>query len=238
MKNVLIILVTLVFTVVLNVLSVNAREVTFNEIQPLVKNYILSHYKPAYKGEIVVNCDRLPVLPLNVPDGKIEIKATGTLRDKFVQRTIVRVTVFVDGKFRKAVGIPVTLSLYENVWVATQPIQRDEALTYANMQLQRRDISKIAGTAARDVNNLMDKKVLKTFRADEILDHNFIKDTPIVIRNSMVEVVFKSPTVSVTIPCEAMDDGGMGDLVRVKSKDFKKQYTGKVIDKNVIIVNI
>lgn len=237
MRNFLVITTTLIL-LTLTTLVVEAKEISLDDIEPRVKNFLVDHYKNLYTGEIEIELDRVSGLPFEVEDGELEVKITSNLRDRFVQRTIVRVSVYVDGKFQKAFGVPAKLSLYDRVWVATQHIQRGDALTGVNVRAKRRDISKLAGTASKVSNDLLNTRARKTFRTNDILDHRFIEKDPIIIRNALVEVIFKSQTVSVAIPAYAMENGHKGDMVRVKSKKFNKEYIGKVIDKGIILVNI
>lgn len=219
-------------------LAVQARELTASDIEPKIKRFIVNHYKTDYKGQIEVNCGRIPGLPLKVDEGKLEITLKSSLRDDFIPRTVVRVAIYVDGKYQRAFGVPVTLALYDDVWVATQPILRGDAISAANVELKRKDISKLAGTAAKPTSNLQGTRVRKTFTAGEILDHRFIEKDPIVVRNALVEIIFQSSTVSIAIPGHALENGNMGDIVRVKSKEFNKEYIGTVIDRGIILVNI
>lgn len=217
---------------------VEAKEVKISDVEPLIKSFIVNHYKDLYKGKISTTCGRMSGLPFEAPEGKLDIQVKSTLRDNFVQRSVIRVSIYVDGKFQKALGVPVSLALNDKVWVVTEPIQRDDAITGANVQLAERDISKLAATAARSTSNLINTRVKKTFRAGDVLDHRFIQKDPIVIRNSLVAIVFQSSTVSVSITGEAMEDGSMGDIVRVRNKKFNKEYAGKIIDRGVVLVNI
>jgi flagella basal body P-ring formation protein FlgA len=219
-------------------LTLEAKEIQSNQIEPLIKKEIISHYKNLYDGEINVSCGRMPGIPFDVPEGKLEIKVKTSLRDDFVQRTIARISIYVDGKFQRALGVPVTLALYEDVWIASQPISRDDALSNINIEKARRDISRLAGTAARVNNDLVNTRVKKTFRTGDILDHRFIEKDPVVVRNSLVEIIFQSNSVAISIPGEAMENGQMGDIIRVKSNEFDKEYMGKIIDRGTILVNI
>lgn len=237
MRNLLVTTLTIIALLLASV-AVKAETIVNSDVETLISNHIVNHYKDLYKGEIEVKCGRIPSMPLELPDGDVEIKLNTSLRDAFVQRTIVRVMFYVDGQYKRAVGVPVTLALYENVWVATEPISRDDAITAGNVYVARRDISKFAGTAARSSNDLIDTRVKKTFSTGDILDHRFIEKTPIVVRNSLVEIVFKSNTVAISISGEAMENGQMGDIIRVKSPQFKKEYRGQIIDRGTILVNI
>ena len=237
MKNILVILVTII-AVLSNALSVTAKEITAKDIVPLVNNYLTKHYKTIYKGQIVPTCGRIVGLPFDIKSNKVEIKIESGLRDNFVQNTIVKVSFYVDNKFKKAVCVPVKLALYDNVWIATQPINRDDSISPANIEQARRDISNLAATASRVTDDLSFTRVKRSFRTAEILDHRFIEKDPIVLRNSLVSIVFRSPEVNITISGEAMENGHIGDMVRVRSKDFKKEYTGKVIDRGAVMVSI
>lgn len=237
MKNFLIILISII-SVLTTSLAVTAKEVTHQNVVPLVNKYMINHYKNLYKGQIVPSCGKIVGLPFNIDSNNFEVKIESGLRDQFVKNTIVRVSFYVNNKFQKTVCVPVKLALYDNVWITSQPINRDDAISPANVEQAKRDISHIAPTAARIGNDLSFTRVKKSFRTGEILDHRYIEKDPIVLRNSLVAIVFKSPEVNITISGEAMQNGRIGDMVKVRSKDFKKEYMGKVVDKGTVMVSI
>ena len=238
MRN-LVITISLILIFCFTSLVAEAKQIGVKDIEPLIKSYILKHYKPLYKGDIQVQCGRIPCVPVEVPEGKVDIKIASILRDAFVERSVVRVRIFVDGKPVRSLGVPVQLAIYDNVWVATQPISRDDSISTINVEPMRRDITKIAATAARvNLSNLLNTRVKKTFRTGEVLDHRFIEKEPVVLRNSMISIIFKSKTISVSIPGEAMENGQIGDNIRVRSPEFRKQYRAKIIDRGTVLVNI
>lgn len=237
MRNFLIILVAI--TAILSTsLSSTAKEITDKNIIPLVNKYMINHYKDLYKGQIVPTCGRIVGLPIDFGAVNPEIRLESAVRDQFVENTIVRVSFYVNNQFKRTVCVPVKLALYDNVWVTSQPINRDESISPSNVEQARRDISHLAATAARVNNDLSYTRVRRSFRTGEILDHRFIEKDPVVIRNSLVAIVFRSPEVNITISGEAMQNGHMGDMVKVRSKDFKKEYIGKVVDRGTVMVSI
>lgn len=236
MKVLSLILVTI--GILISCLPAQARVVTANDITPKVKKYILNHYKTLYDGDIQVTLGRMPAIPCDVQDGQLEIDVTSNLRDHFVKRTLVRVILKVDGKNVRAIGVPVELALYDNVYVATEPIQRDTAITGSNVKIERRDISDLGLTAALSSKDVYNKISNKTFRTEEVLDMRFIEKSPDIQRNSLVNIIFRSDVVAVSIPGEAMEEGCIGDSIRVKSSDYRKNYVGTVIGKNVVLINI
>ncbi|MGD9580043.1 MAG: flagellar basal body P-ring formation chaperone FlgA [Vampirovibrionia bacterium] len=238
MKRLLIITLLSIASIFSSMSVIEAKEVKISDVEPMIKSFVVDHYKDLYEGKISVSCGRMPGLPAELPEGKVEIKIKSNLRDTFVERSVIRVSLFVDGKFQKALGVPVSLSLKDRVWVATESIERNDAISGGNVKLVERDISKYASTAARSNSELINTRVKRTFKAGDILDHRFIEKDPVVMRNSMVAIVFQSSTVSVSITGEAMEDGSIGDIVRVRNGKFNKEYAGKVIDRGVVLVNI
>jgi flagella basal body P-ring formation protein FlgA len=61
---------------------------------------------------------------------------------------------------------------------------------------------------------------------------------PAVAKNSVVSVIFDTGGINIAIDAEALQNGCIGDTVRIRSDEYKKFYTGKVVDTNKVLVKI
>jgi flagella basal body P-ring formation protein FlgA len=145
----------------------------------------------------------------------------------------------VNGNFVKTLNLPAQTSVYKEVLVANDFIDREQAITKNCTTLKRIDVS-MKPDYVLD-KNMLNKEMTtkKVFQKGEIIDKRFVKIRPDIVRNADVRVFFVSNgAVMVTIDGKAMTDGMLGDYINVENKNYKKVYNGKVIGENRVLVNI
>ena len=221
------------------VLSVNAQTVSSAQVKAQIANQLTEAYKKQYQDvDVQVKIMATPFAEIQLPDGKITYKITQGA-DKITPRDIKRIDVYVDNAFVRTLNLPAQTSVYKDVLVASDDIDREQAITKETTEVKRIDVS-------MKMDYILTERVLekemsakKAFRKGEIIDKRFVKMRPDVARNGDVRIFFvANGAVMITIDGTAMADGMYGDYVNVENKNYKKVYTGKVIGENRVLVNI
>lgn len=220
-------------------LSVNAQVITSAQVKAQIANQLTETYQKQYQDvDVQVKIMATPFAEIQLPDGKVTYKITQGA-DKILPRDIKRVDVFVDDAFVRTLNLPAQTSVYKDVLVASDYINREQAITKETTEVKRIDISMKMDyvLTARVLEKEMSAK--KAFQKGEIIDKRFVKMRPDVARNGDVRIYFvANGAVMITIDGTAMADGMYGDYVNVENKNYKKVYTGKVIGENRVLVNI
>lgn len=219
-------------------LGVNAQMVSSSDVKTSVAKILETNYKKMTNGEVEVKVSATPFAQLQLPDGKVSYKVVSG-GDKILPRDIKRVDVYVNNAFVKTLNLPVQTIVYKDVLVASDFINRDQAVTNECTTVKRMDVS-------MKMDYVLDSKMLakemttkKTFQKGEVIDKRFVKMRPDVQRNGEVRIFFVSNgDVMVTIDGTAMADGMTGDYINVENKNYKKVYNGKVIGENRVLVAI
>lgn len=220
-------------------LSANAQTVTSAQVKTQIANQLTESYKKQYAdADIQVKIMATPFAEIQLPDGKITYKITQGA-DKIVPRDIKRIDVYVNDAFIRTLNLPAQTSVYKDVLVASDYINREQAITKETTEVKKIDIS-------MKMNYILTERVLekemsakKAFQKGEIIDKRFVKMRPDVARNGDVRIYFvANGAVMITIDGTAMADGMCGDYINVENKNYKKVYTGKVIGENRVLVNI
>lgn len=219
-------------------LSVQAQTITSAEIKSQIATQLENIYKKNTDAEIEVKITATPFAELQLPDGKVTYKVVQGA-DKIVPRDIKRVDVYVNNAFVKTLNLPAQTSVYKEVLVAADFINREQAISREATLLKKIDVS-------QKVDYVMSEKMLtkemsakKAFQKGEIIDKRFVKMKPDVARNGDVRIFFVSNgAVMISIDGTALSDGMTGDYINVENRNYKKVYTGKVIGENRVLVNI
>lgn len=224
--------------IIITGMSVQAQTVSSAEIKSQIATQLESIYKKNTNADIEVKITATPFAELQLPDGEVTYKIVQGA-DKIIPRDIKRIDIYVNNAFIRTLNLPAQTSVYKEVLVAADFINREQSITREATLVQRIDVS-------QKIDYVLSEKVLskemsakKAFQKGEIIDKRFVKMKPDVIRNENVRIFFVSNgAVMVTIDGTAMADGMTGDYINVENRNYKKVYTGKVIGENRVLVNI
>lgn len=231
-------IVATVLILIISNLGVNAQMVSSSDVKTSVAKILETNYNKMTNGDVEVKVSATPFAQLQLPDGKVSYKVVSG-GDKILPRDIKRVDVYVNNAYVKTLNLPVQTIVYKDVLVASDFINREQAVTNECTTVKRMDVS-------MKMDYVLDSKMLakemttkKTFQKGEVIDKRFVKMRPDVQRNGEVRIFFVSNgDVMVTIDGTAMADGMTGDYINVENKNYKKVYNGKVIGENRVLVAI
>lgn len=215
----------------------DATVLTSKNITEAVQKDISKQASNLVKGKINIQVNNVPFEQLKIPDGSYKINTVVNM-PYFTPATVVRVEVTVNDKVIDSFGVPVRISVTDKVLVATDRINIGETLTNSNVQFQDKDITQLAQSSAREdalSGNVITKKV---FRSGEIIDTRYTESIPDVIRDNQVNLIFNSDLINITVTGTALENGKVGDFIRVRNVKYKKEYVGRIINRNTVQVNI
>ena len=219
-------------------MSVNAQTVSSAEVKNQIASQLKTDYEKMANAEIDVKIIATPFAELQLPDGNIEYKIVQG-GDKIVPRDIKRVDVYVNNAFVRTLNLPTQTSVYKEVLVAADTINREQSINRETTLLKKIDVSQRMDYILTDKVLHKEMFAKKAFQKGEVIDKRFVKMKPDVERNNGVRIFFASNgVVMITIDGTALSDGMNGDYINVENKNYKKFYTGKVIGENRVLVNI
>lgn len=202
-----------------------------------VKKDVSNQVSTIVKGKIVTDIVNIPYKKIDLPDGKVEVKTSVNL-NFFSSYTVSKVNISVNGETVKTFGVPVRIHVFDKVWVAKDIINNGELLSNSNLELEIKDISVLVENATREDFSFDNLKTKRAYKAGDIIDKRYIAKIPNIVRNSIVSIIFQSKNFTMTLSGEALEDGNIGDYIRVRNKQYKKDYIGRIIDVNQILINI
>ena len=224
--------------ILLIVPSVNAQIISSSKVKIDVARLFENNYKKVTDGDVQVKITATPFADLQLPDGRVTYKISGNA-DKILPRDVKRVDVFVNGVYNRTLNLPAQTSVYKDVLVASEQINREQTLTKDCTEVKKVDVSMRADYVLDGSMLERDITTKKIFQKGEIIDRRFVKMKPDVARNADVRVFFVSNgAVMISIDGTAMSDGMLGDYINVENKNYKKVYNGKIIGENRVLVNI
>ena len=121
-------------------MSAKAQMVTSASVKVSVAKVLENKYKKMTDGDVEVKVSATPFAQLQLPDGNISYKIISG-GDKIVPRDIKRVDIYVNNAFVKTLNLPVQTTVYKDVLVASDFINREQALTKDCTTVKKVDVS-------------------------------------------------------------------------------------------------
>ncbi len=173
----------------------------------------------AARPELVLLCPAPGAL--TVADGEVDIR-TERVMGTPPGSVIVPVDVFVDGTVERTVMVRCDARVVLDVVVTTSPLQRHDVLDAGNVAVERREFaslprgllsSAVVGDDA--VNGQL--RATRPLTAGTVLTESMVETVPVVFRGQPVQIVAATARIHVAAPGVALEDGRIGDLIRVEN---------------------
>jgi flagella basal body P-ring formation protein FlgA len=187
------------------------------------------------RGELELHLTR-PWIKIQAPDETLTVKVSG-LPPAGVCPNFMATCELWNG--RELVGsweLGLRAELWRDVPVARSTLLRGEPVKDADISMERRDIlierdSYLNFPATDDSLEFTDNvpvgmPVLK----------RYVRLRPLILRGRVVDGVFQEGTLSISLKVEALQDGSLGQTVRVMNPKTRKELYGKVQNEQTVLI--
>jgi len=152
--------------------------------------------------------------------------------------TVLRVGIDVDGQTLKTMSVTADIRYLRPVLVARYMLGRGEALEESMVEMAERDITTLRNGYFTELALLQDMQTRRSLAEGAVLTRNHVAAIPVVKRGAAVELVARTNRFSATALGEAMQDGGVGERIRVKNSDSGKILYGQILDAYTIQIGL
>jgi flagella basal body P-ring formation protein FlgA len=132
--------------------------------------------------------------------------------------------------------------LQARVWrqtpVAHSALARGQLLRDADLTLERRDV-----LALRDVVLQVDKDdnslaLVENVPAGLPVPNRAVRPRPLLKRGQLADGVFEQGTLTISLKVEILEDGLLGQIIRVRNPKTKRELTGKVQNEETVSITL
>ena len=215
----------------------SAVVLTKSKLSSEIEKQVISKLSKSIKGEVKAEALLLPVDVFEIPSGELDV-IVDLDNNNFAPKKYANITIKVNGKKVKKFPTPIALTLYQNVWVATDAIARNQSLNEGGFTLEKKDVTRNYSIAITSDKDISDYVAIRNIRSGDVIDKRFVMPKPDIVKDSVVSVIFDTGGVNIAIEGESMQSGCIGDLIRVRNNQYKKCYIGKIISENKVLVKI
>lgn len=120
--------------------------------------------------------------------------------------------------------------------VLSQSITTGERIDTASLTTHDVDTSKVYASTITEASQLAGMQATRPLRAGEPINRLHVKPVVDVMRNSLVSLVYRKPGMELTGNGQALEDGKIGQTIRVMNPDTRATLVGVVVAANQVEV--
>lgn len=135
-------------------------------------------------------------------------------------------------------GWPIKVSsdmqVFLPVVTSTAVINRGETIQSNQLQTQVTDIAKTQRGFYHRISDITGMGAKRRIRANQILSPDLIDQPQLIKRGEKIKIIANRDGISASMPGEALEKGGEGEVIRVKNLSSGKTIEAKVIEAGVV----
>ncbi len=151
---------------------------------------------------------------------------------------ILRCGIFAGTELVQAFRLKVRIRTFGNVPVSKHQLPRHAVVTKDDFVWQRRETTRLNRHVQVSEKEIVGKRTRRIVQADEILTDSLLEPLPVVARGNNVDIYFHKGALEIVLPGVARQDGAVGETIRVKCLETRKEFEAKIVDSSTVIVNL
>lgn len=194
-------------------------------IRHILKNFI--RRKQAFLPQAQIRFDHLYYpMPFMLPQGKLQVEVIPS--DPRILHSHRFTLIFrVDGQVEKNIAVGGELKAIAPVVVAAGDLRRGAILTSHDVNLAKLDLTRLRNPCF-NLKDVVGKKLLRSVRLGQPLQHRDVVDPPVVHRGQLVTMVARKGALTITAMGIARQDGAAGAMIHVLNSSSRKEILCKV----------
>lgn len=230
----------ILFLIIANMQNAFCYSLSYEELKNEISNKInkqIAQQLKEYSDDFEINIFGIPkntILTNEAIKPKIEtISQNPNFSPNSYNRILIKDS---KGSLIKAFPITVQTKVFAPVLVASEIIPFNQTINQTNTTIKRTEISKHLGkTYKTQTNGLISKK---NYQKGNVILADYTKTKSSILKNSNIDVIFVSKSLSIKLRAKALQEGAIGDTILVKSEKYNKTYNAVVKSENEAIVRI
>lgn len=124
--------------------------------------------------------------------------------------------------------VPISIAWFKSVVVSAYTINNGSQLDATNLKFEKMNISQLKQGYYTDLAQLDGLVANRTIPAGGVITPNSLSKEKIIKRGQTVNITAKNEHFSVRMMGEALSDGRLGDIIRIRNKSSKRIIQAKV----------
>ena len=153
-----------------------------------------------------------------------------------VRSSNTTVSIRCEGEQPWSLYVPVSIQIYREVAVASRPLAQGKLLTADDIEMQRMDISHLAGGYLTETNIAIGQVTTRPIQLGRPLLSNLLKAPTIIRRGQAITMLARQSSFEVRSMGESLMDGAVGERIKVRNRRSKRIVEGVITKNGVVFV--
>ncbi len=173
---------------------------------------------------------------LTLPAGEVTASFLPSFSGTYQGLTLLTAKLSVDGREVRDLPVRLSINVMRPAVVTKVAVQAGEKFSEDNVALERWPENKTPPNAMRDVAGVLGRTAGVFLAPHTVVALNAIYDPPVIHHGSEVNGTIEEGNVELQVTVRAIDDGKMGDVIRVENTDSHKLLKAKVLDEKTVLI--
>jgi flagella basal body P-ring formation protein FlgA len=120
--------------------------------------------------------------------------------------------------------------------VATRPLVKGALITANDVHLAKMNSTVVGKDAVENLGDIVGRSLTKNIGQGEMFKAAAVVVPPVVAAGSRIVIVFRQNRLEVTASGIALENGGLGQDIRVRNESSKKVVVAKVVEPGLVMV--
>ncbi len=184
-----------------------------------------------------VNVRNIPVVSVNNLTSTVIVDASCDFNSNLPVKN-AKINLLSNGEIIKTFFVQVEVTGSKYVLTAKYDIAKGEPLTEENTYFELKTAGYNVANAIKENEPYLGEIAQFPIKAGSVINKRLLAKQAAVMRNSLVYATFQTGGIKLVIETVALENGAMGQYIKVKSKEYNKIYQGKVIGENSVLIQI
>lgn len=153
------------------------------------------------------------------------------------RHTTVKTSCEVNGTKQWSIFVPVTINVFSQVAIVTESLHKGDVLTRENTGLSRVNTSVLSSGHIENINKVLGKAITRPLRRGDNIRMSYLDEADVVRRGDPVTIEVQSSAISVATIATALNDGYVGEMIKVRNNRSKRVVDAKVTGPGQVLVN-
>lgn len=160
------------------------------------------------------------LLALEGPEFSFEIRRSGGPELGVVT---LKVDIRSGGEVVQSTGLTMRVTLLRDVLVAARAINQNAIIKDSDLRLEQLSFSRTNRIGLSRTSHVIGQKARRFMPEGVMIDPDQVESVPLVARGQLVALESTAGSVSIRTTAKAMETGHIGDVIVVRSNEFKKR---------------
>lgn len=176
-------------------------------------------------GEIEFRDFKLPgAVFLADATGELQVEAVTDVRPGRISLHLTELRA--DGRTRKRYSGSVFMDCWRAVPAATRPLNRGDALSPEHVTHVRKNVAFLRDEVWDGQGGPW--RLTRSVGAEQVLYVANLETLPLVSKGDEISLVYESASLTLTVPAEALEDGGIGEWIAVRNLHSNREINARV----------